>query len=121
VISLANRPSAGQPLTINTSNIDPSGLINITLISTGSLPGIDLGVIGMPGCGAYITLPEVASSLGIVGGGSASWPALASIPPSFAGVNLYAQSAQLATGFPVSFNSANILVSNAVCIHFDQF
>lgn len=121
VISLANRPATGQPLTINTSNIDPSGLINITLISTGSLPGIDLGVIGMPGCGAYITLPEVASSLGIVGGGSASWPALASIPGSFAGVNLYAQSAQLATGFPVSFNSANILVSNAVCIHFDQF
>jgi len=75
----------------------------------------------MPGCGAYINLPELASSFGLVAGGSASWPALASIPAAFAGVNLYAQSIQLCTGFPTSFNSANILSSNAVCIHFDNF
>ena len=121
VISLANRPNSGAPLIINTNNIDPTAPINITLISASSLPGIDLAGIGMGGCSAWINLPEIASFLSLVGGGSASWPALASIPPSFAGVDLYAQSAQLATGFPVSYNSANILVSSAVCIHFDLF
>ncbi|MEQ1631599.1 MAG: hypothetical protein ABL997_04445 [Planctomycetota bacterium] len=120
VISLANRPNVGNALTINTNNIDPSGLINITLISGASLPGIDLAAIGMAGCAANINLPEIASNLGIVGGGSDSWFALGSIPGAFAGVNLYAQSAQLTTGVP-SYNPANILVSNAVCIHFDLF
>ncbi len=121
VISLANRPKVGAALQIDTNNIDATGLINITLISAASLPGIDLGIVGMPGCGAYINLPELASSFGLVAGGSASWPALASIPAAFAGVDLYAQSIQLCTGVPTSFNSANILSSNAVCIHFDNF
>jgi hypothetical protein len=121
VISLANRPKVGSALQIDTNNIDATGLINITLVSAASLPGIDLGIVGMPGCGAYINLPELASSFGIVAGGSASWPALANIPAAFAGVDLYAQSIQLCTGVPSSFNSANILSSNAVCIHFDNF
>lgn len=121
VISLANRPKVGSALQIDTNNIDASGLINITLVSAASLPGIDLGVVGMPGCGAFINLPELASNFGVVAGGSASWPALASIPAAFAGVDLYAQSVQLCTGVPNSFNPANILASNAVCIHFDNF
>ncbi len=121
VISLTTRPKVGAALQIDTNNIDASGLINITLISAASLPGIDLAIVGMPGCGAYINLPELASSFGLVAGGSASWPALASIPASFAGVDLYAQSVQLCTGVPNSFNPANILASNAVCIHFDNF
>ena len=121
VVSLTGRPKVGSALQIDTNNIDATGLINITLISAASLPGIDLAIVGMPGCGAYINLPELASSFGLVAGGSASWPALASIPAAFAGVDLYAQSIQLCTGVPTSFNSANILSSNAVCIHFDNF
>jgi hypothetical protein len=94
-------------------------LLNITLVSTGSLPGVDLSVIGMPGCSANVVLPEFASFTGPITAGSSSWPALASIPAAFAGVDLYAQSVQLATGVPLSFNPANLLVSDAVCIHFD--
>ncbi len=120
VISLADRPKVGNPLTINTDNCDPTALLNITLISAGSLPGIDLGIIGMPGCGAYVNLPELTSFTGLIAGGSTSWAAAASIPAAFAGIDVFAQSVQLATGVPVSYNAANLLVSNAVCIHFDN-
>lgn len=118
-IRIQGRPKVGAPLTFNTTNCDPSALLNITLVSTGSLPGVDLSVIGMPGCSANVVLPEFASFTGPITAGSSSWPALASIPAAFAGVDLYAQSVQLATGVPLSFNPANLLVSDAVCIHFD--
>lgn len=120
-LRLGNRPRVGSPLVLRTSNIDPTVLLNATLISTSSLPGPDLASIGMPGCNAYVVLPGLVSNLGVVAGGVDTWNALAVIPPAFAGVDLFAQSVQFATGFPVSYNAANLLVSNGVCIHFDAF
>jgi len=121
-VSLANRPKAGSPLTINTTNIDSSALASITLISSASLPGIDLGIINMPGCNAYVTLPEVASQFSFIGGsGSDSWAATPSIPAAFAGVQLYAQSVHLHIAGPLPTNAALITVSDGLCIGFDLF
>lgn len=118
-VRLAARPRIGNALTIATTNCDPSVTTNITIVSAASLPGIDLAYFGMPGCSAYVALPEIAAFPSLVSAGSTSWLALASIPPAFAGVDVFVQSAQLSTGLPQPYNVANLLVSDALCVHFD--
>lgn len=118
-VRIAGRPRVGAPFTIQTTNCEPSVLLNITLVSSASLPGIDLSVVGMTGCAAHVALPEIAAFASPLVAGATSWPALASIPAAFAGVDLFVQSLQLASGSPVSFNPANLLVSDALCVHFD--
>ncbi len=118
-VRIAGRPQIGNPLTIATTDCDPSVTTNITLVSASSLPGIDLAVFGMPGCAAYVALPEIAAFASVVNAGATSWAALASIPPAFAGVDVFVQSMQLSTGVPQSYNPANLLVSDALCVHFD--
>jgi hypothetical protein len=117
-IRLSNRPQVGQPLTFNTTNVDASVLANLTIVSASSLPGIDLGFLGMAGCGAWVNVPEVAS-LFQLGAGPYSWAAMGAIPAAFAGADLFAQSVQFSTSAP-PFNSANLLTSDAICIHFDS-
>ncbi len=119
-LRVVNRPIVGNALVLATTGSDPSCVLNATWISSGSLPGLDLGFVGMPGCSAYLSLPGLASSLVPLVGGAASWTATPSIPSTLAGLDLFAQSVQVATGVPVSYNPANLLVANAVCIHFDH-
>jgi hypothetical protein len=120
VLQLANRPKVGAPLAFLTSNLDTTAVINVTLVSTGRTPGVDLRALGMAGCSVHIALPEIASLAQLNAGGQASWPALASIPAAFAGYDLFAQSVQLCTGQGVSYNSANILTSNGLCFRFER-
>jgi hypothetical protein len=116
-ISLPNRPAVGRALTLNVGNVDPSVGANITVISAGSLPGIDLGILGMPGCGAWVTLPEV-TSLFALGAPPYSWTVVNPIPAAFAGIDLYAQAVQFSAHVP-PYNPANLLLSDAVCFHID--
>ena len=120
LLQLANRPKVGSPLAFETSNLDATAAINVTLVSAGRTPGIDLRTLGMAGCSVHIALPEIASFAQLNIGGHASWPALASIPAAFAGYDLFAQSVQLCTGQGVSYNAANILTSNGVCFRFER-
>ncbi|MGE3172310.1 MAG: hypothetical protein AB7O97_06760 [Planctomycetota bacterium] len=117
VISVGTRPAVGAPLTLTTTTVEPSVVANITVISAASLPGIDLSILGMGGCAAWVSLPELAS-LFQIGPPPYVWPALASIPAAFVGTNIYAQSVQFSISVP-PFNAANMLVSDAVCMHFD--
>lgn len=118
-LSSTYRPKVGRPLELVTTNFDPQTVFNIGLISTTPLPGIDLATLGMPGCSAYILLPEIASDFQFVSTPSVAWPVLGSIPAAFAGASVYAQSAQLLSGVPFSRNVANIVVSNGVTLTFD--
>lgn len=113
------RPVVGRPLELVTTNFDPQTVFNIGLISTTPLPGIDLAALNMPGCSAYILLPEVASDFQFVATPSVTWSVLGSIPAAFAGASVYAQSAQLLSGVPAPRNLANIVVSNGVTLTFD--
>jgi hypothetical protein len=113
-ISLDIRPKVGNNLIITVDNVDPTSAANITVISTASLPGPDLGFIGMPGCGAWVTLPEILSNF-TLGAGPYTWN-VGTIQPAFAGISLYAQAVQLTVAVP-PWNSLNWLTSNAVCFH----
>lgn len=118
-LSSTFRPKVGRPLELVTTNFDPQTVFNIGLISTTPLPGIDLAALNMPGCSAYILLPEVASDFQFVATPSVTWSVLGSIPAAFAGASVYAQAAQLLSGAPAPRNVANIVVSNGVTLTFD--
>lgn len=119
-LQLGNRPRVGAPLVFDTTNLDATAMLNVTLVAATPAPGIDLAAIGMRGCAANVMLPEIASFAQLAQNRRATWPALGAIPLAFAGHDLYAQSVQLCSGAPVSYNAANVLVSNGVCMRFDR-
>lgn len=119
VMSSTYRPKVGRPLELQTTNFDVQSVFNIGLISTTPLPGLDLGILNMPGCNAYILLPEVASDFQLVATPTITWSLLPSIPGAFAGATVYAQAAQLLSGVPSPRNVANIVVSNGLYLTFD--
>jgi hypothetical protein len=109
------RPKVGRPFQVATTHFDAQAAFNFSLVSTTSLPGIDLGsLLNMPGCNAYILLPEVVSDFQLISGPTVTWTPLGSIPPSFAGFTVFCQAAQLLTGVPTPRNLANIVVSNGL-------
>lgn len=113
------RPKVGKPLELVTRAFDNQAVFNISMISTTPLPGIDLTVLNMPGCNAYILLPEAASNFALVAAPTDVWAVLPSIPGAFAGATVYAQAAQLLNGLPNPRNIANIVVSDSLVLTFD--
>ncbi len=118
-VQLTNRPAAGRPLVFETVDLDPSAVFNVTILATDSLPGIDLGAFGMPGCAALVALPELAAATQLVTGPAIAWPVLPSIPADFAGVDIYVQAAQLCALSPTTQNAPGIVLSDAMRVHFD--
>ncbi|MGE3172313.1 MAG: hypothetical protein AB7O97_06775 [Planctomycetota bacterium] len=119
-ISLQGRPRIGQPLVIDTKNVVATSAANLTVLSGASLPGVGLNTLGMPGCSAWVSLPAVVTDFAF-GPGPYSWNVTGPggvIPAAVVGVNLFAQSVQFDTAVPPP-NAASLLVSDAVCIHFD--
>ncbi len=112
------RPKVGKPLQLTTTAFDNQSVFNISLISTTPLPGIDLTVLDMPGCNAYVLLPEAASDFQLATP-TVTWNVLPSIPAAFAGATVYAQAAQLLNGLPNPRNIANIVVSDSIVLTFD--
>ncbi len=109
-------PVLGASVTFQTSEIPATGL-SFYLLSAGQYnPGLDLGVIGAPGCQAYIQLPEILSLLQI-GGPSAS--STYSIPndPFFIGVSVYSQSVAV----DPAANAFGFITSNGVTSTFNAF
>ncbi len=91
-LASATPPVIGTTVTFTTNEVPATGL-SFYLLSAGQYnPGLDLGVLGAPGCQAYITLPEVFSSLQI---GSPSGSSSFGIPadPFFIGQSFYSQAA----------------------------
>ncbi|MGE3172100.1 MAG: hypothetical protein AB7O97_05690 [Planctomycetota bacterium] len=114
-ISAPCSPVIGTMVTIQTSTTDPAVGGALTLVSIGSLPGIDLSSIGMPGCNAYIALPEILASLTL---GPGPYPMTFAIPndPAFAGMSLFAQAAMLSI---VPVNPLGMLASNGLELHLE--
>ncbi len=109
-LTAGSRPVINTSMTFTTSEIPASAAFSLYVLSLGQInPGLDLGIIGAPGCNAYVQLPEVLSNFQI-GGPTAS--TIVSIPndPFFVGQSFYSQ----AIGLDATANAAGIISSSAV-------
>jgi len=115
-LATATNPVIGSTMTFTTDRIPATGL-SFYLLSAGQYnPGLDLGVIGAPGCQAYITLPEILSSLQI---GSPTATTSLTIPndPFFAGIAIYSQ----AVAVDPSANAFGFITSNGIRSYLNAF
>lgn len=109
-LAAGSRPVINTSMTFTTSEIPASAAFSLYVLSVGQInPGLDLGIIGAPGCNAYVQLPEVLSSFQI-GGPTAT--TVVSIPndPFFVGQSFFSQ----AIGLDATANAAGIISSSAV-------
>jgi hypothetical protein len=114
-------PSIGTVVTYTTSNIPEyiptSGLyIAINILSLGQIPapGIDLIVIGAPGCPAFVSSLDVTQAMV---GASNSQSVTFSIPPGLpGGLAIYSQSAAMVQPFslPNGQNAFGLTTSNGI-------
>ncbi len=70
-LAASSAPRTGQPWTLNMGNLAPAFSAAILAFGFFQLPGIDLGIIDMPGCSAFTFADITIVANGI--GGSASW------------------------------------------------
>ena len=115
-LATATNPVIGSTMTFTTDQIPATGL-TFYLLSAGQYnPGLDLGVIGAPGCQAYITLPEILSSLQI---GTPTATTSVTIPndPFFAGIAIYSQ----AVAVDPSANAFGFITSNGIRSYLNAF
>jgi len=107
----ATRPTVGFPFTVTTNSIPAPGLALNWISTVQYNPGIDLAIIGAPGCAAYMDAnASVLDSL-LIGLGTQSFSVTVPSNPIFAGVSLYTQSAA-ASGF----NALGFQTANAVAL-----
>jgi hypothetical protein len=104
-----SRPALGTTCTLETDNVPASSLLGLTILGFAPYqPGIDLTVIGMPGCFLYVPLDVLQIFFPVAGIGSAS----IGIPSntSLIGFHLYSQGAAWVAGVnPFGMISSNAL------------
>ena len=110
-LSLGARPKLGTTLAFTTSAIPASTTFGALVISGVQISqGLPLGIIGMPGCFAYVDLSNTLNTPFPITGASA----LVNIPlannPALNGVLVYGQSVTISSGY----NSFGALSSNGV-------
>jgi hypothetical protein len=105
------RPILGTTINLVTDNVPPGSFGAFNLVSLGSLPGIDLGAIGAPGCEANVDINTAVTAF--VAGVPISSRAL-SLPvnPSLSGINLFSQSVVLGIGV----NALGVMTSNGAAL-----
>ncbi|MBL8753252.1 MAG: hypothetical protein JNK15_08120, partial [Planctomycetes bacterium] len=105
----SGRPVVGTTINLNTSNVLPSSLLGIQIMSTNLLaPPMDLTFLGMPGCNLYQAL-DVLYTIPTAGGTATfAWP----VPnvPAAAGLVVRTQSAILTP----NINAFHFATANAV-------
>jgi len=103
----STRPVLGLPFTVTTNSIPAPGL-TLNWISTVQLnPGIDLAILGAPGCKAYMDANSSVFNSLLLGVGSQAFNVTVPTDPVFTGVNIYTQSAS-ASGFnALGFQTSN--------------
>jgi hypothetical protein len=109
-----NLPRLGTTFGMTLSNLGntpfslPFGVIGSSNSTWNGQPlPVDLAILGMPGCSAFIA-PEVSFTLSNQGG-SANWGLVIPFAPPLLGTNFYVQGAVLAPGA----NLGGMVVSNA--------
>jgi len=100
----------GSTVVYTTSNIPAATQLSALIMSFGQInPGIDLGVIGAPGCSQLVNT-NGSNSVAMFGSPSVSQSLFIPAVPAFAGTVLYCQSATLTPGV----NALGALTSNGV-------
>tara|TARA_R110002096_G_scaffold100339_14_gene222447 strand:- start:3731 stop:5230 length:1500 start_codon:yes stop_codon:yes gene_type:complete len=110
----SDRPVIGTSISLETSNVPATAPIGLQLLGFVQInPGLDLAVIGMPNCRAYV---QFLVSLAITPSGStAAFPLTIPNNPALAGQQLFAQSAMLVPGV----NAFGAVSSNGVDLRLD--
>lgn len=112
-LGLSARPRLGTVINFISSNVPRGTLLGVTMLSFAQInPGVDLGLIGAPGCLQYL-LPAVSLVSVITTQGGFSQPLTIPSGASFVGLNLFGQSASLSNGV----NNLGILTSNGLALH----
>jgi hypothetical protein len=117
-LTMSARPVIGTTPSIRTQNIPAGVTFNLLILSfTSQVPAFPLGILGMPDCFQHIGVPT-ASTIGSLFPGTVHNAPLG-IPndPSYNGVQVFGQAAQLGT----TLNTAGILASNGICIRVGLF
>jgi hypothetical protein len=108
-LNASGRPITGTSINLVTTNIPSGTALGATLLGlTQFNPGIDLTIIGMPGCFKYTD--GSVSLLILVGGPSASVPFNIPNNPAFVGIHVFAESAMFSAGF----NTLGVIASNGM-------
>ncbi len=95
--------------------------LGILIFSTGSLPGVDLGFLGAPGCAANVAaLDVIVPMVGATATQTVTFPLPAGLP---AGIRVFAQAANLVTpnSLPNGQNAFGLLTSNGVATIVNSF
>jgi len=113
-LGLDASPSPVLGATVNYTTSNETGLnVGVLFLSVASLPGIDLGIIGAPGCLAHVDVgPAVGSVISNLGLPGLSMTSSLAIPAStpLLGFQLFAQAVWL----DAAANPFGILTSNGV-------
>jgi hypothetical protein len=104
-------PVLGTTLTLTTAQFPPSSLLGVQILSLVRYdPGVDLAVVGMPGCVLHANLDLLAALFPVAGQATYGWQ----VPndPGSLGLQLTAQSAAFVTGL----NAFGMNASNGVAL-----
>lgn len=119
-LSLDARPVVGAPLAFVTDHLPADAVLNATIVTAESAPGIDLFPLLPRGCRSYVQLPELVAVLQFVENGRTTWQPLGAIPSAFRGQRLHAQAVQFCARSAPSDAGPDLLVSNGLCVYFDH-
>jgi hypothetical protein len=110
VLSAGPAPILGGSTTLVTANVPLPG-VSLTFLGFGQInPGLDLVILGMPGCFAYTTLDL---NVVLVGTGSVSTPVPIPNVASLTGAQIFAQTLSLDASQPNAFGART---SNGVAL-----
>ena len=102
-------PSLGNPLfELVASNVPP--VLPLVFFAFGSAalnPGVDLTVIGMPGCATYTTLDLGLLGPSVVAGTSATFPLPIPLDPALTGTAIPSQAVSFSAATPLGLASSN--------------
>jgi hypothetical protein len=103
------RPVLGNTVVLTTSQIPTGTLLGASVLGLVKFdPGIDLTVIGMPGCFQYNN--GVSTNVFVVGGPTVTNSIFIPVNNAFVGIHVLAQSATFSAGF----NALGVISSNGV-------
>lgn len=106
-------PRIGDTATFTTTNVPAPGAVLNWISATQVNPGIDLGILGMPGCSAYMDPGATIIESLVFGVGTVAFAVTVPYDLNLVGLNAYSQSAALNPGL----NAFGAETSNGVALH----
>jgi hypothetical protein len=111
-LAATTAPLLGQPWTVELDNLNPMFNFGFLVLGLTQAPGIDLSLIGMPGCAGFTTPDLLVDVIGAGGSATWTWPAVTGpIGASLFGQALCLDPTANAFGFTVS-NAVYATITN---------